>query len=133
MFRRLSAEAISNAVINIRRSKLPDPSEIGNAGSFFKNPVIDAAKATKLLEEFPDMPTYPAPGEKRKVAAGWLIEKCGWKGKRMNDHGVHARQALVLVNYGKAKGEDIYSLSEEILKSVEKSFGILLEREVNII
>lgn len=124
---------VREAVINIRRSKLPDPVLIGNAGSFFKNPVVKEALAMKLLKKFPDMPQYDdAPGFK-KLAAGWMIEKCGWKGKRLGDAGVHDRQALVIVNYGKATGKEIHALSQSIRKSVNDLFGVNLEREVEVI
>jgi UDP-N-acetylmuramate dehydrogenase len=129
----LSIQAISQAVINIRSSKLPDLKEIGNAGSFFKNPEIDNHKFHELTQRFPNIVGYPVQNNKTKLAAGWLIEQCGWKGYREGDAGCHARQALVLVNYGNAKGEEIYNLSEKILQSVEEKFGVVLEREVNII
>lgn len=122
---------VSDAVIAIRRSKLPDPAEIGNSGSFFKNPVMPVKKAEELKETYPDLPTYPA-GEKMKIAAGWLIEQAGWKGKTLGNYGVHDKQALVLVNYGGALGTDIYQLSEDIKNSVLDKFGVELEREVNI-
>jgi UDP-N-acetylmuramate dehydrogenase len=128
----LSLRAVSQAVINIRRSKLPDPSVIGNAGSFFKNPVVSPAKFEELKREFPGIPHYPA-GTGVKLAAGWLVEQCGWKGFRRGDAGCHARQALVLVNYGDASGNEILRLSEEIIESVQGRFEVSLEREVNII
>ena len=129
----LSIKAISQAVINIRSSKLPDPKEIGNAGSFFKNPTIPNEKFHSLQNEFPKIVGYPFGENETKLAAGWLIEQCGWKGFREGDAGCHARQALVLVNYGNAKGEEIYNLSSKIVESVKDKFGVKLEREVNII
>lgn len=128
----LSIAAISQAVINIRTSKLPDPKVIGNAGSFFKNPVVSAEKHAQLKKDFPEIISY-ANGNDFKLAAGWLIEQCGWKGKRFGDAGVHKDQALVLVNYANAKGKEIFDLSTEILKSVKEKFGVELEREVNIL
>tara|TARA_B110000459_G_scaffold203317_1_gene259358 strand:- start:3393 stop:4400 length:1008 start_codon:yes stop_codon:yes gene_type:complete len=124
---------VSRAVINIRSSKLPDPKKIGNSGSFFKNPVISEAQKNKILINYPDAPNYSQPNGDFKMAAGWLIEKCGWKGRRIDNYGVHELQALVLVNYGGAKGSDVYSLSEQIIESVNSKFGIILEREVNIL
>jgi UDP-N-acetylmuramate dehydrogenase len=140
----LSIQAISKAVCNIRSSKLPDPNVIGNAGSFFKNPVISAEKFNKLKVQFPDIISYPVThtqspslegraGEGYKLAAGWMIEQCGWKGKRFGDAGVHKLQALVLVNYENAKGNEIFDLSQKIMDSVMERFGVELEREVNII
>jgi UDP-N-acetylmuramate dehydrogenase len=130
----LSIRAISDAVVAIRRSKLPDPAVIGNAGSFFKNPTIPDEQYDILQAEYPAIVGYHTVGtDTTKLAAGWLIEQCGWKGFRRGDAGVHARQALVLVNYGGATGREIYDLSEEVLQSVREKFGVELEREVNII
>ena len=128
-----SIKDVSNAVINIRSSKLPDPKKIGNSGSFFKNPIVSGEQRNKILENYTDVPNYVQPDGTFKVAAGWLIEKCGWKGKRIENIGVHEKQALVLVNYGGGKGEDIYQLSEKIINSVYDTFEIKLEREVNIV
>ncbi|HEY1039653.1 MAG TPA: UDP-N-acetylmuramate dehydrogenase [Bacteroidia bacterium] len=128
----LSIKAVSDAVIRIRSSKLPDPAQIGNAGSFFKNPEVPSDKYESLKLEFPNIVGYPLENGNVKLAAGWLIEQCGWKGKREGDAGVHVNQALVLVNYRHAKGSEIYNLSTEILKSVKAKFGVELEREVNI-
>ena len=122
----LSIKAISQAVINIRSSKLPDPNVIGNAGSFFKNPEIEVVTFNALKEKYPNIVGYDLPNGKVKLAAGWLIEQCGWKGYRKGDAGCHAKQALVLVNYGNAKGEEIYNLSTEILRSVKDKFGVML-------
>lgn len=129
----LSVSAISQAVMNIRNSKLPNPKELGNAGSFFKNPVVDSAVVEVLKKRFPEVPNYPQPDGSVKLAAGWLIEQAGWKGKRIGNCGVHARQALVLVNYGGATGNEIYALSQAVLDDVQQQFGVLLEREVNIL
>lgn len=129
----LTIQAISQAVINIRSSKLPDPAKIGNAGSFFKNPTVSAEKHAALKEAFPHIVAYPVAGGEFKLAAGWLIEQCGWKGFREGDAGVHARQALVLVNYADATGNEIYQLSQRVMDSVAEKFGVELEREVNII
>ncbi|MDP4683567.1 MAG: UDP-N-acetylmuramate dehydrogenase [Crocinitomicaceae bacterium] len=124
---------ISNAVIAIRSSKLPNPKEIGNAGSFFKNPVVEESVVAEILKTYPDAPNYPAEQGKRKLAAGWLIEQAGWKGKTIENHGVHKLQALVLVNYGGATGQQIWDLSSAIIASIEAKFGVTLEREVNIL
>ena len=128
-----SIKDISDAVIAIRSSKLPDPKEIGNAGSFFKNPLVDPEILSKIQENYDQVPNYPAPNGKVKLAAGWLIEKAGWKGKRFGTYGVHERQALVLVNYSDTKGQDIYDLSTQIIQDIQEKFGITLEREVNIL
>ena len=124
---------VSEAVISIRKSKLPDPVVLGNAGSFFKNPEIEISKFEKLLSVFPGMPSYPAPGGLTKIPAGWLIEQCGWKGKRIGNTGTHKDQALVLVNYGNASGHEIYTLAMEIKQSVKDKFDIDIYPEVNII
>ncbi|GAB4126305.1 MAG: UDP-N-acetylmuramate dehydrogenase [Raineya sp.] len=125
---------IGAVVSEIRRSKLPNPAEIGNAGSFFKNPYVEKKYFEKLKMQYPSMPSYPTHDENwLKVPAAWLIENCGWKGYREGDVGVHSKQALVLVNYGNAKGKEIANLSEKIKKSVAEKFGIALHTEVNII
>lgn len=124
---------VSEAVIAIRQSKLPDPKKIGNSGSFFKNPVISSAQFKTLQQKFPTIAHYLNADETVKLAAGWLIETAGWKGKTIGNYGVHKNQALVLVNYGGATGKEIYDLSESILQSVKSMFGIELEREVNIL
>lgn len=123
---------ISDAVINIRNSKLPNPKEIGNSGSFFKNPVINNDDFTKLKERYPDIPSYVVDEEHTKVPAGWLIETAGFKGKNFGSYGVHEKQALVLVNYGNAEGEDIKELAHLIQNTISRLFGIELEVEVNI-
>ena len=129
----LSIQSISQAVINIRTSKLPDPVKIGNAGSFFKNPEISQTQYKKLQSSFTGIIGYPLQNGNIKLAAGWLIEQCGWKGVRRGNAGCHSQQALVLVNHGNATGKEVFDLSEEILQSVRRKFGIQLEREVNII
>jgi UDP-N-acetylmuramate dehydrogenase len=129
----LSIQAISQAVINIRSSKLPDPKKIGNAGSFFKNPTIPNTELERLQAIDPSIPFYNVGDTHIKIPSGWLIENLGWKGFRKGDAGCHAKQALVLVNYGNAAGKEIYDLSEDILLSVKEKFNINLEREVNII
>jgi len=124
---------VSNAVINIRRSKLPDPAEFGNAGSFFKNPEIPLEDYNVLKKAYPDLVAYKTGENKMKLAAGWLIEQCGWKGKIVGNVGMHRKQALVLVNYGNAGGEELISHARKVQKSIEDKFGVLLEMEVNII
>jgi UDP-N-acetylmuramate dehydrogenase len=124
---------ISNVVIEIRKSKLPDPKEIGNSGSFFKNPTVNFQEADRLLNAYPGIPNYPVEGSTDiKFPAGWFIEQAGWKGYRDGDAGVHVNQALVLVNYGHATGSQIQQIAEKIKVSVFEKFGILLETEVNI-
>lgn len=129
----LTAERIRQIIIDIRRAKLPDPKEQGNAGSFFKNPIVSKEKAEQLISKYPTMPHYPAEERKVKLAAGWLIEQAGWKGKSLGPAAVHDRQALVLVNKGGATGHDIQRLCEAIKKDVNERFGINLEPEVNFI
>lgn len=124
---------VFDAVCRIRRSKLPDPEKTGNAGSFFKNPVISAERYDNLLSKFPDMPFYKIDEDNIKIPAAWLIEKAGWKGKRIGDAGVYDKHALILVNYGSAGGRDIINLSEEIISSILDKFDIGLEREVSIV
>lgn len=129
----LSTKAISEAVISIRKSKLPDPAKIGNSGSFFKNPEIPKTQYNAVIEAFPNMPHYVIDADTVKVPAGWLIEQAGWKGKRIGEIGVHTKQALVLVNYGGGKGKDIANLAYEIQASVLEKFGIKITPEVNFI
>lgn len=124
---------VSEAVIHIRQSKLPDPAKLGNSGSFFKNPEIGKRQFQALQKEYPAVPHYPLPSGKIKIPAGWLIEQCGWKGKKVGKTGAHARQALVLVNYGGATGKEIYTLAQKIIKSVDQRFGITLNPEVNVV
>ncbi|MUV03547.1 UDP-N-acetylmuramate dehydrogenase [Flavobacterium rakeshii] len=124
---------VSDAVINIRQSKLPDPKELGNSGSFFKNPIISKEAFDQAYCQHPEMPHYIISETEVKVPAGWLIEQSGFKGKRFGDAGVHARQALVLVNYGNATGQELLNLSRKIQETVYNNFGIRIEAEVNII
>jgi len=129
----LSAKAISDAVIHIRSSKLPNPHELPNAGSFFKNPVISNTQFEEIKKEHTTLTGYQEDNELIKISAAWLIEKCGWKGYRKNDVGCHSKQALVLVNYGNATGKEIVDFSEDIINDVNNKFNITLQREVNII
>ncbi|GGD87613.1 UDP-N-acetylmuramate dehydrogenase [Planktosalinus lacus] len=124
---------ISNAVIAIRQSKLPDPKELGNSGSFFKNPVVDKTTFTRFIKKQPGAPFYKLNENAYKIPAGWLIEQAGFKGKRFGDAGVHKQQALVLVNYGNATGGEILNLSKNIQEKVQDLFGIILEAEVNVL
>jgi UDP-N-acetylmuramate dehydrogenase len=128
-----SIKDISNAVIAIRSSKLPNPKEIGNAGSFFKNPVVDIEVLREIQKNYESAPNYPAGEGKVKLAAGWLIEQAGWKGKTISTYGVHKNQALVLVNYSDSQGSDIFNLSTQIISDIHSKFGVELEREVNIL
>lgn len=127
-----SIKDVSQAVINIRKSKLPDPTVLGNAGSFFKNPVVPEAVLDQIRSTYEKVPSYPAGEGIVKLAAGWLIEQAGWKGKRFGAVGVHELQALVLVNYGGGTGKEVYDLSQEIIEDIQQKFGVSLEREVNI-
>lgn len=127
-----SIKDVSEAVIAIRQSKLPNPQELGNSGSFFKNPSISVEHYLKLKEQFPDIKAFEQK-DSYKIPAAWLIEQCGWKGKRVGNTGSHARQALVIVNYGDAKGEEVYAHAQNVIQSVNDKFGILLEPEVNIV
>lgn len=128
----VTAQVLRNVIIDVRRSKLPDPAEIGSAGSFFMNPVVSQSKFESLQHQYPDMPHYVVDGGV-KIPAGWMIEQCGWKGKRVGNVGVYSKQALVLVNYGGAKGEDIVKLSNAVIADVEHKFGITLHPETNFI
>lgn len=124
---------ISNAVITIRQSKLPDPKELGNSGSFFKNPILLKTDFEKIHQQFPEMKFYDVSETEVKIPAGWLIEQAGFKGKRFGDAGIHKNQALVLVNYGNATGQEILAISKNIQDTVFKNFGIHIEAEVNVI
>ena len=124
---------VSEAVIGIRTSKLPDPAQIGNSGSFFKNPIISTEHFKQIEENYPSAPHYPLSEGQIKVPAGWLIECCGWKGKRVGDAGTYHKQALVIVNHGNATGQEIWALAQQIIQDVEKEFSIRLQAEVNVI
>ncbi len=130
---RQDVESMRKVIIEIRESKLPDPDKLGNAGSFFKNPVIAADDYDSLSTSFPEIPSYPAPAGTRKIPAAWLIDQCGWKGKRIGDAGTYEKQALVLVNHGNATGRQMLELAKNIERDVEKKFGVKLKKEVNII
>jgi UDP-N-acetylmuramate dehydrogenase len=128
-----SLKEVSNAVIAIRQSKLPDPKELGNSGSFFKNPIIPKSDFEKIRQQFPQMKYFDVSANQVKVPAGWLIEQAGFKGKRFGDAGVHKNQALVLVNYGNATGQEILDVSKNIQEAIFKTFGITIEAEVNVV
>jgi UDP-N-acetylmuramate dehydrogenase len=128
-----SLKDVSNAVIAIRQSKLPDPKELGNSGSFFKNPIVPKSDFEKIHQQFPEMKYFEVSATEVKVPAGWLIEQAGFKGKGFGDAGVHKNQALVLVNYGNATGQEILAVSKDIQETVFKTFGIRIEAEVNVI
>ena len=128
-----SIKDVSNAIIRIRQSKLPDPKIIGNSGSFFKNPIVSLNELELIKKKFPNVVSYKIKENEFKIAAGWMIERAGWKGKKFNNYGVHENQALVLVNYGLANGMEIFDFSEKIILDIKEKFGIILEREVNII
>jgi UDP-N-acetylmuramate dehydrogenase len=125
-------ENVRDAVIHIRKNKLPDPAVTGNAGSFFKNPVVSKAKAAQLRNAYTTMPCYDS-NDEVKISAAWLIEQCGWRGKRQGNVGVHPQQALVIVNYGGATGSEVLALSQAIVDDVLQRFGIQLEREVCVV
>ena len=130
---RITVQSVSRAVVEIRQSKLPDPKTLGNAGSFFKNPVLPQGLFASLQKEYPDIPSYQALDNGIKIPAAWLIEKCGWKGFRQKDAGIYEKHALVLVNHGTAKGEELYRLALAIQASVQKIFQIELEPEVTLL
>jgi UDP-N-acetylmuramate dehydrogenase len=130
---RPSALDVSDAVIRLRRRKLPDPARIGNAGSFFKNPIVDADKAARLLADHPELPVWPAGDGAMKLSAAWMIERCGLKGHREGDAAVSARHALVLVNHGAATGPEILRVAQTVQAAVDNEFGVLLEPEPRIV
>ena len=129
----LTANDIRNEVLSLRNSKLPDPAVLGNAGSFFMNPVVAVSKARSLASEYPDMPQYPATDGFVKLSAAWMIDRCGWKGRSMGQAGVYERQPLVLVNLGGASGEEVLALAHAVIDSVYEKFGVYLRPEVNAI
>ena len=129
----VTLESVREVVIAIRESKLPDPKVLGNAGSFFMNPIVPRARFESLLAEYPDMPHYPVDEDRVKIPAGWMIDRCGWKGKAIGRAAVHDKQALVLVNLGGATGEEVMHLAAEVVRSVRETFGIDIHPEVNYI
>jgi UDP-N-acetylmuramate dehydrogenase len=126
-------EQVRQVILHTRKQKLPDPAELGNAGSFFKNPTLTTSQAEALRAVYPQLPTYPVDEHHTKIPAAWLIEQCGWKGKRTGQVGVHATQALVLINYGGGTGEDILQLAYAIQQSVRNKFNIHLDMEINVV
>ena len=130
---RPTASQLRQAIIDIRREKLPDPEVEGNAGSFFMNPVVSRCKFEQLQKDYPQMPHYTVDADHEKIPAGWLIEQCGWKGRSLGRVGVHNRQALVLVNHGGASGAEVLKLSDAVRESVSRTFGIDIFPEVNIV
>jgi UDP-N-acetylmuramate dehydrogenase len=126
-------EQVRQIILHTRKQKLPDPAELGNAGSFFKNPTIPTTQADALCAVYPQFPTYPVDAQWTKVPAAWLIEQCGWKGKRTGQVGIHATQALVLVNYGGGTGNDVLQLAHAIRQSVRDKFNIILDMEINVV
>lgn len=131
--RSVVTEKLRRVIIRIREAKLPDPEKIGNAGSFFMNPIVPLAQFEDLLKEYPDMPFYKVGADRVKIPAGWMIDRCGWKGKRLGNAGVHDKQALVLVNLGGATGSEVVKLAEEVVRSVKEKFGVAIHPEVNFI
>lgn len=129
----INLKSIRKSIVAIRSAKLPDPKEIGSAGSFFKNPVVPLSVYERVLKDYPQMPSYEVSATERKIPAGWLIEQCGWKGKHLGRAGVYEKQALVLVNIGGASGKEIWNLAEEIVKSVKEKFGIEISPEVCLV
>lgn len=132
-YERITIKNLRSAIISIRKCKLPDPGIAGNAGSFFKNPVVEKAKKDQLMNQFPGIPSHPVNQERVKIPAAWMIEQCGWKGRQVGNVKVHEHQALVLINTGNATGDEIYQLALEIKSSVRNKFGIQLEEEVNVL
>ena len=129
----LSPQEIFDAVCQVRTQKLPDPKVIGNAGSFFQNPIVSTEQYNALVQQFPNIVSYPDAAGKRKLAAGWLIDQCGFKGKRLAEAGVYEKQALVIVNYGNASASDILNLAKQIQEAVQKQYGVTLDIEPNIL
>jgi len=131
--RKVTLESVGEAVCNLRTQKLPDPKDLGNGGSFFKNPIVSSEKYGKLKSLFPNIIAYEVPGIGYKLAAGWMIEQCQWKGKRLGNVGVYDKQALIIVNYGEAKGTEVLEFAEKIRESVQQKFDIKLDFEINVI